>query len=176
METTSDRYRSFNEHVYGADAQAPSSIILALEALTQGDDIIGSTLAREVDGDNDSTVWRAMWLTASLVIYAEGVAPREDWDANSLEQGGRAVNGTTVRSWARPLSQLRSISAENVRRTYANMNISTSLTYEADFILDFNDPDADTQLPFPSTYSSGSGKKSGDEFIIELRKAWIAAL
>lgn len=176
METTKDRYLEINEHIHSADAQAPSSIVLALETFAQGDGIQQSTLSRSVDPDNETTIWRALWLTSSLVIYAEGEASREDWDAHSSEQNSnRAVNGT-VRSWARPISQLTAISAENVHRTYRNMNFSSNPTHEADFRLEFANPGADVSLPFASTYSKGENRRQSEEFVRGLQKAWAAAL
>lgn len=176
METTIDRYREINEHIHSADAQAPSSIVLALETFANGEEVLQSTLARSVDPDNSTTVWRALWLTSSLLIYAEGQALHDDWDAHSLEQNNnRAVNGT-VRSWIRPLSQLTAITAENVQRTYRNMNFSTNPTHEADFKLKFGDPQAVVSLPFASTYSQGENRRASEEFVRELQKAWTATL
>jgi hypothetical protein len=150
--------------------------VLALETFANGEEVLQSTLARSVDPENNTTVWRALWLTSSVLIYAEGQASHDDWDGHSLEQNNnRAVNGT-IRSWARPLSPLTAITAENVHRTYRNMNVSTNPTYEADFILEFGNPEADVSLPFASTYSKGENRRGSEEFARELQKAWITTL
>ena len=177
MEISNERYRDLADggHFYGSGEYAPVALIRSLLTLVGDGDITASTISRKTAGD--STTWRALWLTKSLVAWVEATGNKYDWTGHNEDPSsydGSMPTEIEVKSWVCRVSTLASISTVDLQdKRSQGFRTETNVRWLATTRLEFDDGHSATLPLFGDTSSKDA--ETAEAVLAQLRAAWVQA-